>query len=121
METNDTFNLNFGQPSDFKKSISTTLIYVLAILGAVFSLCCCVGIIPSIIAVVIASNRVSQYQKNPSAYTGYDELKTARIVAFVALGINILVFLWILYSLFTTDWSEIMRQYEEILQNAQNQ
>lgn len=121
METNDTFNLNFGQPSDFKKPIGTTLIYVLAILGAVFSLCCCVGTIPSIIAVVIASNKVSQYQQNPSAYIGYDDLKTARIIAFIALGINLLMFVWILYSLFTTDWSEIMLEYEEILRNAQNQ
>ena len=55
---------------------------------------------------------------NPTAYIGIEGLKTAQLVSYISLGINVLVFIWVLFSLLTTDWNVFMQQYQEILRNV---
>lgn len=118
MDNNTTFfSPNFGD-SGMKQPINTTLIYVFAVLGIVFALCCGMGIIFAIISVILSVSKMNAYKVNPTAYIGVEGLKTAQLVSYISLGINVLVFIWVLFSLLTTDWNVFMQQYQEILRNV---
>ncbi|MDO4228340.1 MAG: CCC motif membrane protein [Capnocytophaga sp.] len=118
MEENNNFSLNFGN-SEAKQKIETTTIIVLVVIGIVFSLCCAIGLIPAVIAVILVSNKMKAYQKNPSKYFGIENLKTAQILSYIALAINILVVIWIIYSLATTDWEQIQKIYLESYEQSE--
>ena len=71
----------------------------MAVVGLVLSFCCWpAGIIFSIIGLNGANKADKLYQADPSAYAGHENVKTARILAYIgiALGLIFLV-LTILY------------------------
>ncbi|MDO5105114.1 CCC motif membrane protein [Capnocytophaga sp.] len=121
METNNSgFTPNFGGNFEGKQKIDVTAVYVLAVIGILLSWCCSpIGIILAVIAVILVSNKLSAYKSNPSGYFGVENLNTAKIIAYVALGLNILFLIWTVYRLATTDWNVIMQQYQDILQQAE--
>ncbi|CEN54496.1 CCC motif membrane protein [Capnocytophaga canis] len=123
MDTNQnpTFNYNknpiFDQRSEFKQPISATVVYVLAIIGIVFSFCCGVGLIPAVIAVLIASTRINQYNSNPEMYLGIDNLKTARTVAYISVIISVLMVLLSIYLIAIVGLEGIEQMTEEMPYN----
>lgn len=121
METNNSgFNPNFGDVFGGKQKMNTTAVVVLAIIGILLSWCCSpIGIILAIIAVVMVTNKLNAYKRNPAGFYGAENLNVAKIISYISLGINILFLCWTIYSLATMDWEVIMRQYQDILNEAE--
>ncbi len=70
---------------------NSTLILVFGILSIVG--CCCygiAGIIFGIIALVMSKKAIEIYNSEPELYTGYQNVKTGRILAIVGLVLSIL-------------------------------
>lgn len=106
-----------------KKSLNTTLIYILSILGL---LCCCFGGLGFLLsgpAYLMANKKLKDAQLNPEDYEGnINAMETAKTVALVVLIINVLYLLYTIYSITTGDFSEVQEEWrkmmEEINQNA---
>lgn len=100
-----------------KKSLNTTLVYLLSIIGL---LCCCfwgLGVFLSGPAYLIANKKIKDAQLNPDDYEGnINNMQTAKTVALIVLIINMLFFAWSIYSLATTDFSEIQQQWQKIME-----
>lgn len=100
--------------SEYKQPIGVTAIYVLAIIGFLFAICCGpIGLILAVIAVVLSVNKMSAYKQNPSAYVGIESLKTAQIVAYISLAINVLATFYFIYAMATGGYEQIIRAFEE--------
>ena len=95
-----------------QKLPNATMIIVLSILGY---LCCCfagIGIIPSGIAFFMANKSQKMYEANPELYDNYSTIKTGKIVAMIALILNVLMVVRTVYLLSTGDFNE---SYEEFM------
>ena len=94
-----------------KKTLDTTLVYVLSIAGL---LCCCfggLGLLLSGPAYLIANKQL----KNLENYDGNKEaMETAKIVALVILIINAVFLIFTIYEISTADWNEIMNEFENL-------
>lgn len=103
---------------EFKQKIETTGIYVLSIVGGLLSLCCGpLGLILAIIGVVMASNKMKAYKENPKSFIGIENLKTAQVISYVALGLSILLSIYMVYMM-ATSWETIMESYQMGLEQA---
>ncbi len=106
-----------------KKSLNTTLVYILSIIGL---LCCCFGGLGFLLsgpAYLMANKKLKDAQLNPDDYEGnINAMETAKTVALVVLIINMLYLLYTIYSIATGGLSEAQEQWqkmmEEINQNA---
>ena len=100
-----------------KKSLNTTLVYLLSIIGL---LCCCfggLGILLSGPAYLIANKKVKDAQLNPEDYEGsLNAMQTAKTVALIVLIINLLHLIWVVYSLATGDFTEIQDEWQKIME-----
>ena len=78
-----------------KKQLNPTLTYVLSVVGL---LCCCIGglgFIPAGIAAYMANSKINDATANPDDYEGnINSFNTAKIIALVVLGINVLYLLY---------------------------
>ncbi|GAA3652098.1 CCC motif membrane protein [Flavivirga jejuensis] len=104
-----------------QQKLDPTLVYVLAILGF---LCCCIGGLGFIlagIAFIIANSKLNAAKLNPENYdpNSIKSMNTAKIVALVILIINLLYFIMVLYSIYTTGWDELMEQSQEAMEQWQ--
>lgn len=71
---------------------NSTLILVFGILSIVG--CCCygvVGLIFGIIAVVMAKKATDIYNANPEMYTGYQNVRTGKILGIIGIVLSVLV------------------------------
>ena len=87
---------------------------LLSILGI---LCCCIlgsGILAAGIGFYLANKSEKLYQSNPEGYSNYGQIKTAKIIAIVAIVLNILMIIRFVYVLSTVGWDEMMEQSREI-------
>lgn len=81
---------------------NATLILVFGILSIVT--CCCYGIIGlplGIIAIVLANKATALYATNPELYTGFQNVKTGKILAIIGVVINGIYLIYVIW-LFTT-------------------
>ncbi len=93
-----------------------TLIYGLSIFAL---LCCCFagfGVLPAGIAYFIAHSELKKYYANPDLYDNQDSLYTGKIIAMVALAINILYFVYTAYNIYTIGWDVLMEQSKEMME-----
>lgn len=80
-----------------KELPNSTLILVFGVLSIIG--CCCygfLGVIFGIIALVMSKRAMEIYSANPELYTGYQNVKTGRILAIIGLvlsGLSLLSFL----------------------------
>ncbi|WP_394750066.1 CCC motif membrane protein [Spongiimicrobium salis] len=100
---------------------------MIIIMGVLGYLCCCLaglGIIPSAIGFFLARKSEKMYAANPELYDNASQIKTGKIVALIAVILNVLMIVRIIYLLSTIGWSEMseefMRAYEEAME-AQGQ
>jgi len=86
-----------NQPNNLQTQIPNSVgALVLGILSIPFCLCYgIVGLILAIVALILASNGLKEYNNNPEAYTesSLKNLKAGRICAFIGLGLSILYFI----------------------------
>ena len=78
--------------------------------------CCClwgvVGLILGIIALVLAKKATALYNENPEQYTGYSNVKTGKMLAYigVALGVIWLITNIVLISMYGMDGLQEMQE-----------
>ncbi|MGB5822361.1 MAG: CCC motif membrane protein [Saonia sp.] len=72
----------------------------MGIISLVGSLICCgpFAAIFSLIGLSSAKKAEKLYQENPNAYTGYENVKTGRILSYIGLGLSLIMLIFfILY------------------------
>lgn len=104
------------------QKLSPTIVYVLAIFGL---LCCCfggLGFILAGIAFLIANSKLNAVKSNPENFdaSSVKSMDTAKMVALVILGINILYFIYTIYQISTVGLDQIMEQSRILTEQWQN-
>jgi len=104
-----------------QQKLNPAIVYVLSILGI---LCCCLlgtGIIPSAIAFFLAKNNLQKAQDDIEAYdvSSVKAMNTARIIAIVAVALNILMIIRVVYVISTVGWDEMTEQFMKAIEEAQ--
>lgn len=96
---------------------NSTLILVFGILSIIG--CCCygvAGVIFGIIALVMSNRAIEIYNADPELYTGYQNVKTGRILAIIGLVLSGLSIIGTIISLIMFGGFEgIQEMQEEIL------
>lgn len=81
-----------------QKLPNSTLILVFGILSIVT--CCCygvVGLILGIVAIVLANKATTVYAANPELYTGFQNVKTGKILAIIGIVLNVLMLIYMIW------------------------
>lgn len=101
-----------------QKLPNVTIVIVLSIIGFI---CCCVAGIPGVlfggIGLMLALKDEKLYKENPNDYSNYSQLKTAKILAIIALAVGVL---YLAYTVFTISqmggWDAYMEQSKELME-----
>ncbi len=94
---------------------NSTLILVLGILSIVT--CCCygvIGLILGIVTLVLAKKATAIYAENPDLYTGFQNVKTGKILAIIGLVLSAIYLLFSIWAIMTFGWEAL--QDQELLQ-----
>ena len=105
---------NPGQPTKPDNNL------VLSIVSAVLGLCspCCIGLILGIIAIVFSTQVDSKYTVGD--YRGSESAaKTAKILAFIALGLFALNLIYAIVMFITGGMDAVLEQYKTVLDRVQ--
>lgn len=98
-----------------QKLPNATLILVLGILS--IPTCCCYGVIGLILGVtaIILANKASKvYAENPEAYTGYQNVKTGKILGIIGIVLAVLYIIFSIGMISMFGWETI--QDQELMQ-----
>lgn len=96
---------------------NSTLILVFGILSIVG--CCCygiLGVIFAIVAIVLAKKATTLYTENPELYTGYQNVKTGKILAYIGLGLSIIYLVYTIFIIATVGFDGIMEMQEKMME-----
>ncbi|ASK30219.1 hypothetical protein CEY12_08885 [Chryseobacterium sp. T16E-39] len=99
-----------------QKLPNATTVLVLGIV-AILGSCCCngiVGVICGLIGMNLFNKDNALYQKDPSLYSDYDNLKVGRILCIIGLVIGILSLAYMIFVLSTVGWSGYMDQINQL-------
>lgn len=101
-----------------QKLPNVTLAIVLSIIAYV---CCCFWGLPAIILGLIAffvlKSDFRKYQENPELYSNFNQWKTARILAIVAIVVGALYFGFMLFRIYQMGgWEAAMEQSRELME-----
>lgn len=95
---------------------NATLILVFGILSIVT--CCCYGIIGlplGIIALVLANKATAAYAADPELYTGFQNVKTGKILAIIGIALNGIYLIYAIWLFSTVGYDGIQQMQEEIM------
>ncbi|MDT0685830.1 CCC motif membrane protein [Autumnicola psychrophila] len=99
---------------------NSTLVLIFGILSIVG--CCCYGVLGAIfgvMAIVIAKRAQQVYESNPELYTGYQNVKTGKILGIIGLVVSVLYIALIVVVLIIYGGIEgIQEMQEEILRES---
>lgn len=98
-----------------QKLPNSTLILVLGILS--IPSCCCygiIGLILGIIAIVLANKATKVYAENPETYTGFQNVKTGKILAIIGIVLAAISIILSVIMITTFGWETL--QDQELLQ-----
>lgn len=93
---------------------NSTLILVFGILSIIG--CCCygvAGVIFGIIALVMSNRAIEIYNANPELYTGYQNVKTGKILAIIGLVLSGLSIIGTIISLIMFGGFEGIQEMQE--------
>lgn len=99
---------------------NSTLILVFGILSILG--CCCygvLGLIFGIIAFVMAKKATTLYTENPELYTGYQNVKTGKILAIIGIVLSAIYLIYAIYMFSTVGYDGMMRMSEEFMRGMQ--
>jgi len=83
-----------------QKLPNATLILVFGILSIIT--CCCygvIGLILGIVTLVLANKATRVYAENPELYTGFQNVKTGKILAIVGIVLNVIMLVYMIWIL----------------------
>ncbi len=95
---------------------NSTLILVFGILSILG--CCCygvLGIIFAIVAMVMAKKATALYNESPEEYTGFQNVKTGKILAIIGLILSIIYLIYVIFIFATVGMDGIQEMQQEIL------
>ncbi len=98
-----------------QKLPNSTLILVFGIFSIIT--CCCygiIGLILGIVAIVLAKKATQIHMENPDTYTGYQNVKTGKILAIIGICLSALYLLFVIWSISTFGWETM--QDQELMQ-----
>jgi len=103
-----------------QKLPNSTLILILGILSIVG---CCfswgiAGIILAIIVLVLSKKATATYLENPELYTGFQNVKTGKILAYIGLGLGIITLLAVIGMFIFFGSMEAAQQWAEETQRT---
>ncbi len=106
-----------------QKLPNATLALVLGIIS--FLACCCSmgigGFIFSGVALFLVKKDLSLYAENPSLYSNYSQVNTAKIIAIIGLILAALSLLWSIYSIWSMGgWDAYMENVQKMMEEFQN-
>jgi len=93
---------------------NATLILVFGILSIVT--CCCYGVIGlplGIIALVLANKATTVYAANPELYTGFQNVKTGKILAIIGIVLNAIYLIYVIWLFATIGYDGMQEMQEE--------
>ncbi len=91
-----------------QKLPNSTLILVFGILSIVT--CCCygvIGLILGIVAIVLAKKATQIYTENPEEYSGFQNVKTGKILAIIGIVLSALYLLLMIWMITAFGWETI--------------
>ena len=100
-----------------QKLPNSTLILVFGIISIVT--CCCygvIGLIFGIIAIVLAGKAKKVYLENPENYSGYNNVKTGRLLAIIGVLLNVIYFIYIIFMFSTVGFDGIQEMQREMME-----
>ncbi|MDT0650618.1 CCC motif membrane protein [Autumnicola edwardsiae] len=99
---------------------NSTLVLIFGILSIVG--CCCYGVLGAIfgiLAIVMAKRAQQVYETDPDLYTGYQNVKTGKILGIIGLVVSVLYIVLIVVMLIIYGGLEgIQELQEEILRES---
>ena len=101
-----------------QKLPNSTLILVFGIVSIVT--CCCYGIIGlifGIVAIVMAKKATALYLESPEQYTGYSNVKTGKILAYIGVALSAIYVILHIVLIAIYGWSGLEEMQQEMLQN----
>ena len=101
---------------DKQKLPNSTLILVFGIISIVT--CCCygvIGLIFGIIALVLAKKATTLYLENPELYSGFQNVKTGKILAIIGVILNVIYLCYVVWLFMTLGFSGIQDMQEEMM------
>ena len=92
-----------------KKLPNATIIYLLSLLS--LFICCFagIGILPALIAFILAGKSEKLFKENPNDYDDIKKVKKGKIIAIIGIVFNLLVVgiaIWTLMTIGWDAWSE---------------
>ncbi|MFK7782584.1 CCC motif membrane protein [Psychroserpens sp.] len=90
---------------------NSTLILVFGILSIVT--CCCygvLGLILGIITIVLAKKATAIYAENPESYSGFQNVKTGKILAIIGIILSALYLIMTIWMISTFGWETMQDQ-----------
>ncbi len=100
-----------------QKLPNATLILVFGIISIVT--CCCygiVGLIFGIIAIVLANKATATYVANPELYSGYQNVKTGKILAIIGVVLNVIYLGYVIFLFATVGTEGIMDMNKDFME-----
>ena len=100
-----------------QKLPNSTLILVFGIISIVT--CCCYGILGlifGIIAMVMAKKATALYMENPEQYTGYQNVKTGKILAIIGIVLNVIYLGYVIFLFATLGFDGIMNMNQDLME-----
>ncbi|MFL1896421.1 CCC motif membrane protein [Aquimarina sp. 2-A2] len=96
---------------------NSTLILVFGILSILG--CCCYGffgIVFGIIAIIMSKKATELYLENPELYTGYQNVKTGKILAIIGLVLSALYLISLIIFFIIAGYDGLMEMQQEMLE-----
>lgn len=98
-----------------QKLPNATLILVFGILSIIT--CCCygvIGLILGVVALILANKATKLYAESPELYSGFQNVKTGKILAIIGIVLSALYLLMVIWLIFTFGLDTI--QDQELMQ-----
>ena len=99
-----------------QKLPNETAIIVLSIFGIVCCWCFGLGLIPSVIALVLALKAQKLYRENPEMYVNSSTIKTGKILAIIGIVLGLYSIGSVIYQISTVGWEVMMEQSREMME-----
>lgn len=99
-----------------QKLPNATLILIFGILSIVT--CCCYGIIGlplGVIAIILANKATAVYAANPELYTGFQNVKTGKILAIIGVILNGIYLLYAIWLFSTVGFDGLQEIQDEFM------
>lgn len=91
-------------------------IIVLSIFGIICCWCFGLGLIPAVIALVLALKAQKLYKENPELYSNYKTINIGKILAIIGIVLGVYYIGSMIYQISTIGWDAMMEQSRDMME-----